>query len=436
MVAMDETASPEKAVERLKTLLPLPEAFERILLEYGRNQGRVWELGWLDDPVIRKLVETHLSSNIDEITVTPSYLVFVRTLPEEGERELYVFGLSENGKLFLNMFGDEGEDIVEKDRVCRLGDTNVYVSMSDHEVRCMFDFRSFAPHGAMLSVEEVNDTVGFRLQGDVVAYICRFTDPEDLNLQRLLREEFENELGRYLRLYVLDIIYAALLEQGFSIRVEKDHSRPDLDMIVEGITAPDFEQNKHAFTSILGKYLHVLNTDSKPGRLVMELESHDFGVFSADFLVYQTREGERLGIMVYPIEIDGFPAAMRIVREFEESLPAALRSVPETISFRLGNHRVTLRNFISSTMTFSPSLRPTFFDQPVEIRLTDGRSRFISLPNASITLEHREHGTKTVYVAPYLALALDMTRVSEKFTAYRNRAVLKVLGEQAKEALS
>jgi hypothetical protein len=145
--------------------------------------------------------------------------------------------------------------------------------------------------------------------------------------------------------------------------------------------------------------------------------------------VYQTREGERLGIMVLPIEIDGFPAAMRIVREFEESLTAAMRSVPET--FRLGNHRVTLRNFISSTMTFSPSFRPTFFDQPVEIRLTDGRSRFISLPNASITLEHIEHGTKTVYVAPYLALALDMTRVSEKFTAYRNRAVLKVLGLKA-----
>jgi hypothetical protein len=104
---------------------------------------------------------------------------------------------------------------------------------------------------------------------------------------------------------------------------------------------------------------------------------------------------------------------------------------PKPISFCIGNHRVTLRNFISSEITFRPSFRPTFFDRPMEISLTDGGLlRFISLPNASITLEHREHGTKTVYVEPYLALDLRTTRVSRNFPRYRNRAVLKALAER------
>jgi hypothetical protein len=56
--------------------------------------------------------------------------------------------------------------------------------------------------------------------------------------------------------------------------------------------------------------------------------------------------------------------------------------------------------------------------------------RFISLPNARITLKHVEHGTKTVYVEPYLAVRLQTTNVANNFITYRNRAVLNALAER------
>jgi hypothetical protein len=434
---MDEALRPEDVVEQVKKLLPLPRVFEKILLGYGKHRGRRWELEWFDgDPVIRNLAEMYLSSNVSEITVTPSYLVFTRTNPENDEEwELFVFGITENGKLFLNTFGDENEEIIRKEYVCHLGNAELYTSSDDEVMYLVFCLQGFVPDGATLSTEEVGDTKAFRLQGDVVAYIYRSEATIDLDLRGILRWGFENSLNKYLRLYALDTIYATLLEHGFTPVLNEDESIPYFDLLLEGIPSSEFGQHKHAFLSILNKYFHILKAVSpEPERLWIDLKLPDFGVFFTEFTALRHSEADRVGIIVHTKDVNNSPAAMRLRREFEEVLPTALMNPPKPISFCIGNHRVTLRNFISSEITFRPSFRPTFFDRPMEISLTDGGLlRFISLPNASITLEHKEHGAKTVYVEPYLALDLRTARVSRNFPRYRNRAVLKALGERARK---
>jgi hypothetical protein len=428
---MDEALRPEEVVEQVKKLLPLPRVFEKILLGYGKHRGRRWELEWFDgDPVIRNLAEMYLSSNVSEITVTPSYLVFTRTNPENDEEwEPFVFGITENGKLFLNTFGDENEEIIRKEYVCHLGNAELYTSSDDEVMYLVFCLQGFVPDGTTLSIEEVGDTKAFRLQGDVAAYIYRSEATLDLDLRGILWWGFENSLAGYLRLYASDTIYATLLEHGFTPVLNED--APYFDLLLEGIPPSEFRQHKHAFLSILNKYFHILRAVSpKPECLWIDLKLPDFGVFFTEFTALKHSEADRVGIVVYTKDVNNSPA-MRLRREFEEVLSTALMNPPKPISFCIGNHRVTLRNFISSEITFRPSFRPTFFDRPMEISLTDGGLfHFISLPNASITLEHREHGTKTVYVEPYLALDLRTTRVSRNFPRYRNRAVLKALAER------
>jgi hypothetical protein len=199
-----------------------------------------------------------------------------------------------------------------------------------------------------------------------------------------------------------------------------------------GISSNDFLKNKPVFESILQKYFQTTRITHKQRREYDEalILSNDFGLFSVRFLPdIMWFEDSLLEISVRPIKVDDFPMATRLKKELGDTL-AAMEKMPET-SFRIGNHLITLTNFMSSTITFRPSYKPTFLDWPIEVSLVDmPEFHFVSLPNARITLKHREHGTKTVYVEPYLALRLRTTNTSGNFVIQRNRAVLNALAER------
>jgi hypothetical protein len=246
----------------------------------------------------------------------------------------------------------------------------------------------------------------------------------------------------------LDIVYSALLEHGFSVIVRQPSAlsaAPHAIGLV-GVSADDFLKNHFVFESILRKYFHTTRIIMKNSgeRAKAVITSNDFGVFCIQFLHFDWVQQSRIEISIRPERVDDSPMALKLKRELEAALPN-MEKTPET-SFRLGNHSITLTNFISNTVTFRPSYRPIFLDWPIEVTFVDIRDlrhmdvpvgvdelrdfRFISLPNAKITLKHVEHGTKTVYVEPYLAVRLQTTNVANNFITYRNRAVLYALAER------
>jgi hypothetical protein len=426
-----------KALGRLryiKSVMPLPEPFERILLEYGMGGGN-WGFNWVEDPVLRHLVKecsSTLPSPVKEVVLTPSYLVFIHK-SDVGNSPLYVmlvFGFTEERRLFLNVL-ENHEGIAKKRPICNIANTNVYTS-SDSVVTRLLGFERFAPEGYTLSIPANQSRASFRLQGDIVADLLPPVGriPKDLGTKEFLYELFETSIRNYLTLCVLDIVYAALLEHGFSITPVGPPGPPQA-LAVVGISSNDFLKNKPVFESILQKYFQTTKITHKQRKEYEEalILSNDFGLFSVRFLPIMWFEDSLLEISVRPIKVDDFPMAMRLKKELEDTL-AAMEKMPET-SFRIGNHLITLTNFMSSTITFRPSYKPTFLDWPIEVSLVDmPEFHFVSLPNARITLKHKEHGTKTVYVEPYLAFDLGTTRVSRNFPRYGNRAVLKALAER------
>lgn len=441
---------PEGAMRYIKSIMPLKEPFERILREYVGATDYSLELNWVEDSVLKNLVKEFFSEYrrpADGIILSPNYLVFVFKRISMNTCVMLVFGLTEEGKLFLNIL-ENVEETIEKKMVCTLGDIDVYIS-SDRAIARVFGFEGFARDGEILSLPPNRNTFAFRLQGDIVADL--FPVPragKDLNPKEFLFSMFEEPIRNYLALCVLDIVYSALLEHGFSVIVRQPSTlsaAPHAIRLV-GVSADDFLKKHFVFESILRKYFHITRIIMKPGgehaRAV--ITSNDFGVFYIQFLHFDWVQQSMIEISIRPERVDDSPMALRLKRELEAALPN-VEKIPET-SFRMGNHSITLTNFISNTVTFRPSYRPIFLDWPIEVSFVNIHDlrhmdvpvdvddlrdfRFISLPNAKITLKHVEHGTKTVYVEPYLAVRLQTTNVANNFITYRNRAVLYALAER------
>lgn len=442
---------PEGAMRYIKSIIPLKEPFERILREYVGATDYSLELNWVEDSVLKNLVKEFFSEYrylADGIILSPNYLVFVFRRITANTRVMLVFGLTEEGRLFLNIL-ENVEETIEKKMVCTLGGIDVYVS-SDRAIARIFGFEGFARDGEVLSLPPNRGTFAYRLQGDIVADLLPVPRArKDLSPREFLFSMFEEPIRNYLALCVLDIVYSALLEHGFSVIPAGQSSAlsaaPHAIGLV-GVSAGDFLKNHFVFESILRKYFHTTRIIIKHGgeyaRAV--ITSNDFGVFCITFLHFDWVQQSRIEISIRPERVDDSPMALKLKRELEAALPN-MEKIPET-SFRLGNHSITLTNFISNTVTFRPSYRPMFLDWPIEVTFVDIRDlrrmdvpvgvdelrdfRFISLPNAKITLKHVEHGTKTVYVEPYLAVRLQTTNVANNFITYRNRAVLYALAER------
>jgi hypothetical protein len=441
---------PEGAMRYIKSIMPLKEPFERILREYVGSTDYSLKLNWVEDSVLKNLAKEFFSEYrylADGIILSPNYLVFVFRRTNTNTCVMLVFGLTEEGRLFLNIL-ESVEQTIEKKMVCTLGGIDVYIS-SDRAIARIFGFEGFARDGEVLSLPPKRGTFAYRLQGDIVADLLPVPRArKDLNPKEFLFSMFEEPIRNYLALCVLDIVYSALLEHGFSVIVRQPSAlsaAPHAIGLV-GVSADDFLKNHFVFESILRKYFHTTRIIMKNSgeRAKAVITSNDFGVFCIEFLHFDWVQQSRIEISIRPERVDDSPMALRLKRELEAALPK-MEKTPET-SFRLGNHSITLTNFISNTVTFRPSYRPIFLDWPIEVTFVDIRDlrhmdvpvgvddlrdfRFISLPNAKITLKHVEHGTKTVYVEPYLAVRLQTTNVANNFITYRNRAVLYALAER------
>jgi hypothetical protein len=245
-----EFESPGEAVRYIKSVIPLPEPFEKILLEYGMG-GENWDFNWVEDPILKHLAKECFSEYrylADGIILSPNYLVFVFRRINANTCVMLVFGLTEEGRLFLNIL-ENVEETIEKKMVCTLAGIDVCIS-SDRAIARIFGFEGFARDGEVLSLPPKRETFAYRLQGDIVADLLPVPRArKDLNPKEFLLSMFEEPVRNYLTLCVLDIVYSALLEHGFSVIVRQPSTlsaAPHAIGLV-GVSADDFLKNHLVF---------------------------------------------------------------------------------------------------------------------------------------------------------------------------------------------
>jgi hypothetical protein len=421
-----------KAVERAERLVKFPKVFKDILL--GFDGGFQWDFSVIDDPTIRRHVEYYASVfPIKEIIVSESYLLIKR-------QGIHAFGITEDGKLFFNEL-PAPDNTFFKIPVYNLP-SEIQVSVSkDCFVRELFGFNEFAPDGAILSTEDGRERFGVRLQGEVVADLYGVGDA-DVSYNTFVLKCVKRGLENYLGILVTDLLWGSLLEQGFSPTIGDDMKVPNLlrhegfkpvPIILEGIRS---SVDKEVIRSVVGKYLEVEDVSSIGVYNRLVISSDVFGEF--DLLMLRSRGGD-LELLVVPRNVDKAPIMSEIENEVVNAFEKALQTSPE-VSLWIGNHRLILKNFATRTIRLPPPrrYRPIFlWAETLNIDLVGNDKvpqefNLLSLPNAEIRLEHREHGVKTVYFEPQILLWLRTTNISTEFTRNRNKAVLSLLSPRFK----
>jgi hypothetical protein len=413
-----------KAVERAERLVKFPKVFKDILLGFD---GFQWD--FIDDPIIRRHVEYYASVfPIKEIIVSESYLLIRR-------QGIHAFGITEDGKLFFNEL-PAPDNTFFKIPVYNLP-SEIQMSVSkDCFVRELFGFNEFAPDGAILSTEGGRERFGVRLQGEVVADLYG-VDAEGMSYNAFILKCVKKGLENYLSILVTDLLWGSLLEQGLSPTIGDDMEVPNLlryegfkpvPIILEGIRS---SVDKEVIRSVIGKYLEVEDVSSIGVYNCLVISSDVFGEFN---LLMLRSGGGHLELLVVPRNVDKAPIMSEIENEVVDAFEKALQTSPE-VSLWIGNHRLILKNFATRTIRLPPPrrYRPIFlWAETLNIDLVGNDKvprdfNLLSLPNAEIRLEHREHGVKTVYFEPQILLRLRTTNISTEFIRNRNKAVLSLL---------
>jgi hypothetical protein len=418
-----------KAVERAERLVKFPKVFKDILLGFD---GFQWD--FIDDPIIRRHVEYYASVfPIKEIIVSESYLLIRR-------QGIHAFGITEDGKLFFNEL-PAPDNTFFKIPVYNLP-SEIQMSVSkDCFVRELFGFNEFAPDGAILSTEGGRERFGVRLQGEVVADLYG-VDAEGMSYNAFILKCVKKGLENYLGILVTDLLWGSLLEQGLSPTIGDDMEVPNLlryegfkpvPIILEGIRS---SVDKEVIRSVIGKYLEVEDVSSIGVYNCLVISSDVFGEF--DLLMLRSGGGH-LELLVVPRNVDKAPIMSEIENEVLDAIEKALHTSPE-VSLWIGNHRLILKNFATRTIRLPPPrrYRPIFlWAETLNIDLVGNDKvprdfNLLSLPNAEIHLEHKEHGVKTVYFEPQILLRLRTTNISTEFIRNRNKAVLSLLSPRFK----
>jgi len=377
----------------------------------------------IPDPFIRNYLKIRFKTP-EEVVVTPSYLVL------DCSDYLLVFGITENGRLFLNEL-DAHTTAIKGPLICDLpGVARVYRS-ADHWIKNLFNFESLMPDGATLSADR-GLRLGLRLQGEVIADICKLDISPDTDFKTFILKKLEEELEDYLVHCIADLLWGAFIEHGFSLSLAWRGPTPSI--MLEGIIVDPHTEAKGVFLKILSKYLRVENVFTN-GMMVVDASSETFGKFTLEF--HNERE-ENLRIAIRPYKVIDSP----MMRKFLGDAERLLDNTKLETHLWIGGHRITLKNFFTMGFHFTPDYTPIFLwkgqvrvtpfaPSPILQNFFQPDNSFVALPNAELHIEHREHGVKTFKVKPYTLIRFRTTQVSRNFLRYRNKAVLKVLIEQA-----
>jgi hypothetical protein len=447
------TITPEEAIRVCEQSLgtALPQKFKEIISAYAQsNGGTRWDIGWADDLITKHYVRENIS-DVKYLIVAENYLGF------RSRDSIYVFGITEDGRLFVNKINMDlridDDNTVDGELVdniiCKLPDgTGIYLA-DDEYFRTLFGFSTFT-HGSTIHVGR-EPLSGLRLQGEIVADVAPLGVMGWDGFKELVMKRFERSLKRYVAYLALDMIYGILMDYG--VTAVPDPFGNDA-LMVNGIAVSDILRRREAVLKMFGRYFQVIEAwdndadDPQLAKFYIKAAS-DLGEFTIGFepdLIFRHRH---FRILVWLESLDGSQLAAKLTEEFRRRFEESCNQKTR-ISFWIGNHRITLSNFITRSITFTPDHEPIFFEKrPIRVTINptwvdceaneyeESRGyRFISLEKATIRLEHKEHGVREIGVEPYCVLRLRTTFVSGDFIERRNAAALEALYEDMKAANS
>jgi hypothetical protein len=407
----------EKALTNIEKHLSIPDQLKMALRACLSG-----EFDNIPDPVIRNYLKIRFKTP-EEVVVAPSYLVL------DCSDYRLVFGITEDGRLFLNELGAQ-TTAIKGSLICDLPGVQRVYSSTDYLIKNLFNFVSLVPDGATLSAGR-GLRLGLKLQGEVVADICKLDILPDTDFKTFVLKKLEEELEDYLVHCIADLLWGAFIEHGFSPSLTWRGPTPSI--VLEGVIVDPHTEAKGVFLKILSKYLRVENVFTN-GMMVVDASSETFGKFTLEF--HNERE-ENLRIAVRPYKVIDSP----MMRKFLGDAERLLDNTKLETHLWIGGHRIALKNFFTIDFHFTPDYSPIFLwkeqvrvtpfaPSPILQNFFQPDNTFVALPNAELRIEHREHGVKTFKVEPYTLIRFRTTRVSRNFLRYRNKAVLKVLMEQ------
>jgi hypothetical protein len=435
--------TPDETIEVCEQSLgtALHQKFKEIILAYTKSGGGLrWDVGWADDLITKHYVRENIS-DVKAIIIAENYLGF------RSSDGIHVFGISEDGKLFVNKINNAE---LEGGLICKLPDGTEIYRANDKYFRALFGFSGFL-HGSTMSVGR-KPLSGLRLQGEIVADVAPLGVMGWDGFKELVMKRFERSLKRYVAYLALDMIYGILLDCG--ITAQTDPFENDI-LIVNGITVSDIMRRREAVLKMFERYFQVIEawdddaSDHKLANFYIKAASDAFGEFTIGLESNPIHQWRNFRIVVWSESLNGSQLAAKLTEEFRRQFEESWN--PQTrISFWIGNHRVTLTNFITRSIVFTPNHEPIFFEKrPIRVTVNptwvdceaneyeESRGyRFISLEKATIRLEHKEHGVREIGVEPYCILRLRTTFVSGDFIERRNAAALEALYEDMKAANS
>jgi hypothetical protein len=444
--------TPDEIIEVCEQSLgtALHQKFKEIILAYTKSGGGLrWDVGWADDLITKHYVRENIL-DVKYLIVAENYLGF------RSRDSIYVFGITEDGRLFVNKINMDlridDDNTVDGELVdniiCKLPDgTGIYLA-DDEYFRTLFGFSTFT-HGSTIHVGR-EPLSGLRLQGEIVADVAPLGVVGWEGFKELTMKRFERSLQRYVAYLVLDMVYGILLDCG--ITAQTDPFGNDI-LIVNGITVSDIIRRREAVLKMFERYFQVIEAwdndanDPKLANFYIKAASDALGEFIIGFESNPIHQWRLFRIVVWSWCLNGSQLAAKLTEEFRRRFEESWN--PKTrISFWIGNHRITLSNFITRSIAFTPDHEPIFFEKrPIRVTVNptwveceaneyeESRGyRFISLEGATIRLEHKEHGVREIGVEPYCILRLRTTWSSHDFIERRNIAALEALYEEYMKA--
>jgi len=363
---------------------------------------------------------------------TYAVVEFIKCVKDEGKEPdcyrafSYLIGVNSDGKLFINkvdfgasnlsIYGESMHDLV-------VGKSKIYMYIiSDYEVKRMLGF-TYENENSEVTIDRSGM---YRVQGEIVL------DVDMLNLDRKEAEDkyiyrIESLLTFPMQYYVeyllTDHIARILSEMGFNVRYRDRH------LVIDGaIDRKREELDIAAIMIALSKKLReesheVVYIDRE--RREMEINSELFGKYGVSVKRHVGRFGERYK----PVKIEVW--IMRcgnICSEIAIDIDAHLResNLRNTYRYLVGGHIVTLKDVMSSSITYTPAIKPLILR---ERQITVESDWFYADESSEIELIHREHGVTKIRLAKPSFIRITTTRVDRSYQQEQNRVALSILKE-------
>jgi len=369
------------------------------------------------------------------VKVSESYLLleFVVNRSHEDFLSWYRYLLGKDrGKVFVNRIRQswrEGNGGLMRYVRCGESDVSVYV-VEDSEIKHSLGYSEDSEYELAIVADEGN----FRVQGEVVLRASRTSLEKFLEV---MADQLKREAIRYATYLFADYLMQVLIDMGFSPRVER-FARWGLTrghIVIDGAL-----DRKRAGVEALA-LAHGLARELRRrdiGEVEFNAVSREIWVESEYYGEHRLRVRDGRGrygekYVSAIIEVEAHRGG-KLYEELCEDIDRHVRALErQNYDYVIGNHFISLKNVLSSTVAYVPCIRPRVLEERV---FSVESGHFYVDEKSEVVMAHREHGEAEVKFLRPLTIEVVTTLVDEDYPRELNRVALGLLKDEEFEKLA